>query len=123
MSFKVKRDDRDQVDATGTRRIKTKRADFDSVWDKLKETVEMVLQSVPVPNEVWKESFDYIYTLCDIHREPKKLYQKTKQYLDDHVNTLLNELNSKEEDEKLAFYYQKWQEYRKGIDYLNKLYQ
>lgn len=36
MTLKITRDDLDQFDATGAQTVKTKRAWFDSVWDKLK---------------------------------------------------------------------------------------
>lgn len=70
--------------------------------------------------------------LCTAYPEPlaDRLYNETKQFLENHVQNLLatqvacpeGDITDQEGDSILQRYYAAWNEYSKGIDYLNNLY-
>ena len=51
-----------------------------------------------------------------------RLYQETKQFLDNHVKTLLEKVRANGEANLLKSYHQAWVEYSTGIGYLHRLY-
>lgn len=73
-----------------------------------------------------------VYVLCTAYPEPlaDRLYNETKQFLENHVQNLLatqvarpdGDITDHDSDTILQRYYAAWNEYSKGIDYLNNLY-
>lgn len=74
-----------------------------------------------------------VYSLCVAYPEPlaDRLYNETKQFLENHVQNLLatqvarpeSDITSdNENDTLLQRYYIAWMEYSQGIAYLNFLY-
>ncbi|KAG8188555.1 hypothetical protein JTE90_007163 [Oedothorax gibbosus] len=103
--------------------LRPKVVDFDSTWAMLKETVEGVITLGHVERPVWNDRFTDVYALCVAFPEPlgDKLYQETKQYLNDHVKSL-HKLVAESNEGLLVSYYKHWNDYSQGITYLNKLY-
>lgn len=65
-----------------------------------------------------------VYQLCVAYPESlaDKLYIETKNFLDDHVKGLLDQLTSTGHDNIVQNYYEGWRRYSKGIIYLHELY-
>lgn len=74
-----------------------------------------------------------VYSLCVAFPEPlaDRLYNETKQFLENHVQNLLATQVARpesdisvdnENDTLLQRYYTAWTEYSQGIEYLNYLY-
>ncbi|KAF6213472.1 hypothetical protein GE061_011192, partial [Apolygus lucorum] len=65
-----------------------------------------------------------VYSLCVAYPEPlaDKLYHETRQFLDNHVKSLLDKVVISGEPNLLRNYYQAWTEYSQGINYLHRLY-
>nr|CAG4646060.1 EOG090X01NX [Macrothrix elegans] len=104
--------------------LKPKRVDFAATWAELKETVKGVVTLGNIPQAVWYNRFSDVYSLCVAYPEPlaEKLYQETKKFLEEHVKSLLAQVNSTNEEQLLTVYYNLWLQYSQGIDYLHKLY-
>uniref|UniRef100_U5EWS4 Cullin-2 n=1 Tax=Corethrella appendiculata TaxID=1370023 RepID=U5EWS4_9DIPT len=121
--------------------LKPKRVNFDETWQDLKETVKEVITLSNVKREIWNNRFGDVYSICVAYPEPlaDKLYDETKQFLENHVQNLLatqvspplssmspasnDQLSSNNDEQTLLHrYYDAWSEYSQGIGYLNKLY-
>lgn len=76
-----------------------------------------------------------VYSLCVAFPEPlaDRLYNETKQFLENHVQNILAtqvvrspdsivETNNGENQTLLQRYYSAWMEYSQGVEYLNYLY-
>ncbi len=65
-----------------------------------------------------------MYSLCVAYPEPlaDRLYQETRQFLEDHVNALREEVGKGGERALLRSYFQAWRNFSKGIGYLHMLY-
>ena len=68
--------------------------------------------------------FSDVYSLCVAYPEPQadRLYDETKQYLDQHVSQLLTKVLSQGDTGLLQAYHHAWTEYSQGINYLHRLY-
>lgn len=103
--------------------LRPKNIDFDETWNMLKQTVDGVITLAHVPRTVWSDRFTDVYALCVAFPEPlaDRLYQKTREYLEEHVKKLYSLVESSEEG-LLVAYYKYWTIFSQGISYLNKLY-
>ena len=68
-----------------------------------------------------------VYSLCVAYPEPlaDRLYQETKKYLEDHVNTMLEKVKAgggTGDQALLSNYHEGWKEFSQGINYLHMLY-
>ncbi|KAI1288072.1 Cullin-2 [Halotydeus destructor] len=106
--------------------LKPEHVDFDSTWARLSRTVEGVSKLENVDRREWNDRFSDVYKLCVAYPDPlgDRLYTETKQFLDSHVKSLYREVvnNASDGGNLLQAYYNYWHIYRKGVDYLNKLY-
>uniref|UniRef100_A0A1B6HVB3 Cullin-2 n=1 Tax=Homalodisca liturata TaxID=320908 RepID=A0A1B6HVB3_9HEMI len=104
--------------------LKPKKVDFNQTWDVLQETVKGVITLGNVPRSIWNDRFSDVYSLCVAYPEPlaDRLYQETKQYLDNHVKSLLEKVKENGDTGLLRCYNQAWNEYSQGINYLHRLY-
>ncbi|KAF6213468.1 hypothetical protein GE061_011188 [Apolygus lucorum] len=104
--------------------LKPKRVDFQETWHGLQETVNAVITLGKVPRSTWNDRFTDVYSLCVAYPEPlaDKLYHETRQFLDNHVKSLLDKVVISGEPNLLRNYYQAWTEYSQGINYLHRLY-
>ena len=107
-----------------------KPVDFSATWPALLNTVEKLVKLKPISMEDWGKSYNDIYSLCVAHPEPlaAKLYQATKEYLNQYVIKSLSAgptdstKTPKEGLQLLIDYYLLWKKYTNGIGSLNKLY-
>ncbi|KAJ2943450.1 hypothetical protein O0L34_g12258 [Tuta absoluta] len=111
--------------------LKPRNVDFQETWANLKETVAGVVGLKPVERCVWNTRFSDVYALCVAHPEPlaDKLYDETRNFLEEHVSGLLQRVrgsapleNSDHNDGLLDRYVTAWHEYSQGVAYLNSLY-
>ncbi|XP_041760538.1 cullin-2 isoform X1 [Anopheles merus] len=123
--------------------LKPRRIAFDEVWKELRETVQQVITLQDIKRDVWNNRFVDVYEICVAHPEPlaDRLYLETKTFLENHVQTLLEERvligdsqNASNEQSAgtgsssaspyllLERYYDVWMEYSSGSQYLNHLY-
>uniref|UniRef100_A0A1B6LDY5 Cullin-2 n=1 Tax=Graphocephala atropunctata TaxID=36148 RepID=A0A1B6LDY5_9HEMI len=104
--------------------LKPKNVDFNQTWDVLQETVKGVITLGNVPRSIWNDRFSDVYSLCVAYPEPlaDRLYQETKQYLDNHVKSLLEKVKENGDAGLLRCYNKAWNEYSQGINYLHRLY-
>lgn len=104
--------------------LKPKKVNFNETWDVLQETVKGVITLANVPRTTWNDRFSDVYSLCVAYPEPlaDRLYQETKQFLDNHVRSLLNRVLAAGDGGLLKSYYDAWTEYSQGINYLHRLY-
>lgn len=68
-----------------------------------------------------------VYSLCVAHPDPytDQLYSETQAFLKNHVQNLRTEIEkyeSKSDSSLLKIYYDMWNKYSQGVEYLNKLY-
>ncbi|KAL3832004.1 hypothetical protein ACJMK2_023688 [Sinanodonta woodiana] len=98
--------------------LKPRQVDFDSTWSTLLDTVKGVITCGRIP------LFTDVYALCVACPDPlgDKLYQETRNFLEDHVKTLHKTVMESGEENLLAIYHRHWEEYSKGSGYLNQLY-
>lgn len=104
--------------------LKPRIVDFNETWDVLQKTVKGVITLGNVPRATWNDRFSDVYSLCVAYPEPlaDRLYQETKQFLDDHVKGLLDTVKANGDQGLLRNYNKAWNEYSKGMDYLHRLY-
>ncbi|KAI5640127.1 cullin family domain-containing protein [Phthorimaea operculella] len=111
--------------------LKPRNVDFQETWANLKETVAGVVGLKPVERCVWNTRFSDVYALCVAHPEPlaDKLYDETRNFLEEHVSGLLQRVrgsapleNNDHNDGLLDRYVTAWHEYSQGVAYLNSLY-
>lgn len=106
--------------------LKPAEVDFDQVWGKLKRTVESVILLNQVDKKEWTERFSDVYRLCTAKPNPfpDLLYDETRKFLRDHVETLYTRLNEKcnEGGDLIDLYFHEWQIFRNGINHMSKLY-
>ncbi|XP_073990982.1 cullin 2 [Rhodnius prolixus] len=104
--------------------LKPRKVDFDETWDVLQETVKGVITLGNVPRSTWNDRFSDVYSLCVAYPEPlaDRLYQETRRFLINHVKNLLEKVVSAGESNLLKNYYNAWNEYSQGINYLHRLY-
>ncbi|XP_014262650.1 cullin-2 [Cimex lectularius] len=104
--------------------LKPKRVDFQETWTILQETVKGVITLGNVPHSTWSDRFSDVYSLCVAYPEPlaDRLYQETRQFLDNHVKSLLQQVTGAGEQNLLRNYQKAWNEYYQGINYLHRLY-
>ena len=69
-------------------------------------------------------SFADVYSLCVAYPEPlaDRLYVETKTFLENHVNSLREEVGKGGEQTLLKNYFEAWQKFSQGINYLHMLY-
>lgn len=103
--------------------LKPKRVEFTKVWPEVLNTIKAVITCDTVERQVWNERFSDVYKLCTALPEPQadRLYSQTKTFLEDHVSTLYKKVKESEHGVLLA-YYQCWEQYSQGANYLNQLY-
>ncbi|CAH1238019.1 CUL2 [Branchiostoma lanceolatum] len=103
--------------------LKPRRVDFGETWGKILATVRGVITLSKVPRPTWNDRFSDVYALCVAYPEPlaEQLYNETKNFLEQHVQSLYKIVNSSL-DNLLATYHAYWQEYSKGAEYMNQLY-
>ncbi|KAM3955480.1 LOW QUALITY PROTEIN: cullin 2 [Aphomia sociella] len=113
------------------RSLKPRNVDFQETWANLKETVAGVVGLQAVERAVWNTRFSDVYALCVAHPEPlaDKLYDETRNFLEEHVSGLLQRVrgtapleNNDHNDGLLSRYVTAWREYSQGVAYLNSLY-
>ncbi|XP_053622001.1 cullin-2 [Plodia interpunctella] len=111
--------------------LKPRNVDFQETWANLKETVAGVVGLRAVERAVWNTRFSDVYALCVAHPEPlaDKLYDETRNFLEEHVSGLLERVrgtapleNNDHNDGLLTRYVSAWREYSQGVAYLNSLY-
>ncbi|KAL4711200.1 hypothetical protein ACJJTC_019041 [Scirpophaga incertulas] len=111
--------------------LKPRNVDFQETWATLKETVAGVVGLQTIERSVWNTRFSDVYALCVAHPEPlaDKLYDETKNFLEEHVSGLLQRVRGNttlescdHNDGLLARYVSAWREYSQGVAYLNSLY-
>lgn len=113
--------------------LKPRNVNFDETWTEIKGTVREVITLGNVKRDVWNNRFGDVYSICVAVPDPlaDRLYNETKAFLENHVQTLLKSrvlTNARTtdggdpEDTLLFRYYRAWSEYSKGIEYLNHLY-
>ncbi|XP_050388623.1 cullin-2 [Patella vulgata] len=104
--------------------LRPKKIDFGPVWDVLLVTVKGVITCGSVERRVWNDRFTDVYKLCVSCPEPlgDRLYQETKNFLEDHVTQLNKEVLSNGDESLLTIYHKHWEEYSRGSGYLNQLY-
>ncbi|KAF4533341.1 hypothetical protein B566_EDAN002738 [Ephemera danica] len=104
--------------------LKPRRVNFQDTWTILQPTVHGVVTLGNVPRNVWNDCFGDIYALCVAHPDPlaDRLYQETKKFLDDHVKSLLEKVQSTSGSNLLKCYYDAWNIYSEGVKYLHRLY-
>ncbi|CAH2101940.1 unnamed protein product [Euphydryas editha] len=111
--------------------LKPRNVDFQETWANLKETVAGVVALRAVERGVWNTRFSDVYALCVAHPEPlaDRLYDETKNFLEEHVGGLLQRVkgnavleSSDYNDGLLTRYVTAWHEYSQGVAYLNSLY-
>lgn len=105
--------------------LKPKRVDFNQTWHELQETVKGVITLANIPRAIWNDRFSDVYSLCVAYPEPlaDRLYDETKRFLVNHVDHLLVEVDSYNDNtDLLAAYHRAWTEYSQGIYYLHSLY-
>ncbi|CAG4949117.1 unnamed protein product [Parnassius apollo] len=111
--------------------LKPRNVDFQETWASLKETVAGVVALQAVERAVWNMRFSDVYALCVAHPEPlaDRLYDETRNFLEEHVTGLLQRVrgnspleSSDYNDGLLTRYVAAWREYSQGVAYLNSLY-
>ncbi|KAG6443906.1 cullin-2 [Manduca sexta] len=111
--------------------LKPRNIDFQETWANLKETVAGVVGLKSVDRMVWNTRFSDVYALCVAHPEPlaDRLYDETRNYLEEHVSGLLQRVHgttsleqNDHNDGLLTRYVIAWREYSQGVAYLNSLY-
>ncbi|XP_022835057.1 cullin-2 [Spodoptera litura] len=111
--------------------LKPRNVDFTETWAHLKETVAGVVGLRAVERSVWNTRFSDVYALCVAHPEPlaDRLYDETRNFLEEHVAGLLQRVrgtaaleNNDHNDGLLTRYVSAWREYSQGVAYLNSLY-
>ncbi|XP_028027074.1 cullin-2 [Bombyx mandarina] len=111
--------------------LKPRHVDFQETWANLKETVAGVVGLKAVDRIVWNTRFSDVYALCVAHPEPlaDRLYDETRNFLEEHVASLLERVRgsttleqSDHNDGLLDRYVSAWREYSQGVAYLNSLY-
>ncbi|XP_013143673.1 PREDICTED: cullin-2 [Papilio polytes] len=111
--------------------LKPRNVDFQDTWASLKETVAGVVALRAVERAVWNMRFSDVYALCVAHPEPlaDRLYDETRNFLEEHVGELLKRVqgnspleSSDYNDGLLTRYVAAWREYSQGVSYLNSLY-
>uniref|UniRef100_A0A2C9LFS3 Cullin family profile domain-containing protein n=1 Tax=Biomphalaria glabrata TaxID=6526 RepID=A0A2C9LFS3_BIOGL len=104
--------------------LKPRRVDFDATWKLLKETLEGVITCGSVQRVTWNDRFSDVYKLCTALPEPHgdSLYQSTKEFLEEHVRCLHQEIISAGEEHMLEMYHKHWERFNTGAGYLNQLY-
>lgn len=117
--------------------LKPKRINFEGTWEDLQTTMKEVVTLKAVQRDVWNNSFSDVYSICVSYPEPlaDPLYYKTKAFLENHVQQMLqtkvavennenfDHTNNNDSNESLLMRYSNaWSEYSKGLEYLNHLF-
>lgn len=128
--------------------LKPKPINFDETWSDLSLIVRDVISLKEVKRDVWNDTFTDVYSICVSYPEPlaDQLYDKTKVFLENHVEWMLNTKvlptnnannkaggqphpddeqhfdNANNNESLLLRYYNAWSEYSTGLQYLNLLY-
>ncbi|RWS05916.1 cullin-2-like protein [Dinothrombium tinctorium] len=93
---------------------------FNEIWSRLRSTINSVILGSNVEREEWFERFRDVFKLCF------EFSQQTTLYLYIHVIDLKEAITAQEsptvEDNLLVKYHEQWLVYRRGINYLNKLF-
>jgi cullin 2 len=124
---------------------------FEEVWTKLYDIIKGVItlnRLRRIDKPLWHNTFSDVYMLCVAHPEPhsKQLYEETRRLLELHViaiydvsrafhkfkkchhslnprNIYIPKILIENSDEKLLnLYFQYWNEFSKGSEYLNNLF-
>lgn len=100
--------------------------DFASTWEELKEVVKSLYSPERdcVAKSTWNKSITKIYLLCVAKPQSfaKQLYEETKKFLEEHVMSLLMQLNSCGEEQLLTMYDSLWETHTRGMQNLQLLY-
>ncbi|VDM96100.1 unnamed protein product [Thelazia callipaeda] len=111
--------------------LRPKRVDFDLTWECVENSIKRIMKLQPLERRAWDYNFYHIYSLCVAIPEPfsERLYQKTKECLETHVNELFQEISKPSNYELLSCYCRFWNMFYKGavcihnlFGYLNKQY-
>ncbi|KAL7296446.1 cullin-2 [Trichogramma pretiosum] len=104
--------------------LKPKVVDFNETWNVLQQTIRGVLTLADIPRATWNDRFSDVYSLCVAYPEPlaDRLYNETEKFLNEHVTSLLKNVNAKGEKCLLQAYHSAWSEYSQGLNYLHQLY-
>ena len=72
--------------------LKPKKVEFVEVWDRIQETVQIVISGGSVRRAVWNDRFSDVYALCVANPDPlsDKLYESTKNFFETHVKDILS---------------------------------
>ena len=104
--------------------LKPEEIDFDKEWSFLEQIITKVINVDFIPHQDWTKGFSTIYRICVANPESlwEKLYYVTQEYLNGYVGSLFKAFENLPSNELLKQYHLKWNNYREGVNYLNKLY-
>jgi len=95
------------------------------LWGVILETVKGVVTLGQVQRATWNDRFSDVYALCVAYPEPlgERLYQETKNFLENHVQEKYGQVaGCSQSSQLLQSYHKNWTEYNQGSAYLNSLY-
>ncbi|CAF0772886.1 unnamed protein product [Brachionus calyciflorus] len=100
---------------------------FEESWEKLSDIIRGVItlnRLRKIDKSLWQNTFFDVYMLCVAHPEPhsKQLYDETRNLLESHVQNIHKTLIENPDEQLLILYYQYWNEFSKGAEYLNNLF-
>ena len=100
---------------------------FEEVWTKLYDIIKGVItlnRLRRIDKPLWHNTFSDVYMLCVAHPEPhsKQLYEETRRLLELHVIAIHDVLVENSDEKLLNLYFQYWNEFSKGSEYLNNLF-
>ena len=104
--------------------LKPVEIDFNEEWRYLQKTIDKVINVKNIGHKEWTQSFSSIYRICVANpgNHWETLYSRTRDFLDNYVADLYKEFKNLSNNELLKQYHFKWNNYRKGVNYLNELY-
>lgn len=96
---------------------------FDKTWAKILETLQSVVTLKKIVRAVWNDRFSDVYALCVASPEPlgEKLYAEVKNFLENHVQCLYEDVSSPDAD-ILRLYHSHWLQFSQGSFYMNLLF-
>ncbi|KAI6215273.1 hypothetical protein M3Y94_00366500 [Aphelenchoides besseyi] len=100
--------------------FRPKPINFDDIWKKIQNVIDIVMTSQPSSRKLWDDCFFDVYALCTVSHV-QKLYAHLTEHFINRVDLLKTKLEEKQGIDFIQAYSVHWLNYNEGVKHVHDL--